>query len=166
MLGEVQIEEAADSDATAKKVRALDESIQAVTARLDRLMTAYIEGVLTLPEYRDGKNKLMDEKRQLDEKKAAIEENGSSAFEPVKTFLNATKQAGILAETGTDEEKRDFLKTVTSNLTIKDRHLSFIPRDAWKLVVDQGRLAQHNAAPDISGAAFVGETNPDLQKRR
>jgi hypothetical protein len=59
-----------------------------------------------------------------------------------------------------------FLKTVASNLTISDRHLSAEPRDASQLVVDQGRLAQSNTAPSRDDAVLVGETDPDLQMRR
>ena len=33
-----------------------------------------------------------------------------------------------------------------------------IPRGAWQLVVDQGSFGHHNAATEISAAAFLGET--------
>jgi hypothetical protein len=52
------------------------------------------------------------------------------------------------------------------NLTISDRHLSVVPRDAWQLVVDQGSFAQQNVAAGISAATFLGETHHDAEKRR
>jgi hypothetical protein len=55
---------------------------------------------------------------------------------------------------------------VGSNFTISDRHLSVIPRGAWKLVVDQGSFAQPNSASEISGALLSGETRLCLNKRR
>jgi site-specific DNA recombinase len=155
MLNEARTEAAADAHAVQERTEAIEANLNAVALRLDRLMTAYTEGVMNLAEYRDAKNKLVDERRQLTEAANELEKDHATAFEPLFEFLNAVKQAGILAETGKEDEKRDFLKTVASNLTISDRHLSAEPRDAWQLVVDQGRLAQSNTAPEISGAVLV-----------
>jgi hypothetical protein len=63
-----------------------------------------------------------------------------------------------VAKSAEPRELRAELENVGSNLTVRDRKLHWFPRGAWKLVVDQGSFAQHNAAPEISGAAFVGET--------
>jgi site-specific DNA recombinase len=166
MLGQAHALEAAEADEAKGQIETLRDRLQAAGEQLDRLMTAYTHGVLSLSEYRDAKNKLVAERRQAEEQLIAIERNRSSAFEPLKTFLNATKQAGMLADTGTNEQKRDFLKNATSNLTISDRHLSVVPREAWELVVNQGRLAQHNAAPFFRDAAFAGETDHNFQQRR
>jgi site-specific DNA recombinase len=166
MLGEAHALESAEADEAKGQIESLRNRLMAAGEQLDRLMTAYTHGVLSLSEYRDAKNKLVAERRQVEEHLIAIERNRSSAFEPLKTFLNATKQAGILAETGTNEQKRDFLKNATSNLTISDRHLSVSPREAWELVVNQGRLAQQNAAPFFRDAAFAGETDQHFQQRR
>ncbi len=166
MLEQLRLEEMTYADAAADTIQSLTEHIEGVVGQLNRLMAAYVQGVLTLQEYREGKNKLMDEKRAVEEKRALIQDDSSSAFEPIKSFLKAAKQAEILANEGTNEQKRDFLKTTASNLTIRDRHLSFLPRDAWKLVVDQGCLAHQPAALSSSAATFAGESNRDLQKRR
>ncbi len=81
----------------------------------------------------------------------AAGQNHASRFEPAIQFVLAMKQARIVASHGSAEEKRESLKTIGSNLR-------FVPRNAWQLVVDTGRFAQHNAAPPIDVAALVGET--------
>jgi hypothetical protein len=86
-----------------------------------------------------------------------VEDRRGSWFEPAISFLKATKQAGFLIESGTEEERRDFLTKVGSNLTISEKHLSVTPREPWQLVVDKGPFAQHDAASKIFDAASFGK---------
>jgi hypothetical protein len=101
----------------------------------------------------------------LNEKLTSLEANCLSAFEPLKDFLNAAKQAGILAEAGTVEQKRDFFEKVASNPNVFNRKLRWEPRGAWKIVLGQGSFAQHNAASSHRDAAFIGETHQSSSKR-
>jgi hypothetical protein len=79
-------------------------------------------------------------------------------FEPITRFVNGSKQLKYVAERANPLELRAEFAKVGSNLTVQDRTLHWLPRGAWKLVVDQGSFAQHNTALEISGAAFVGKT--------
>jgi hypothetical protein len=128
-------------------------------------MTAYTESIITLAEYRAGKNKLVDERQQLNETLTEIERTRSSIFEPLKAFLNEAKQAGILAERGSEQQRLDFFKKVASNPNVFNRELRFEPRGAWRIVLGQRSFAQDTVAPDISGAPFPGETRDVLLKR-
>ncbi len=134
--------------------------------RLDRLMAAYIDRVVTLPEYKTAKNKMMDEKRLLAENLTSVEKQRNTAFEPLKSYILAIKQAKTLGETGKPEEQRDFFKTITSNPNVFNRELRFEPRGAWQLVIRQGSFAQHNTAPALAGAVFLGKTRDVVLKRR
>jgi hypothetical protein len=87
----------------------------------------------------------------------SLTKNQSSAFEPIKTFINAAKQAGFLAERGTDEQKRDFFKKVASNPNVFNRKVRWDPRGAWQLVIRQGSFAHHTTAPAIAGAVVTGK---------
>jgi hypothetical protein len=167
LLAEADREAAGESVAVTARTRAFSEDIQSLDDRLNRLMTAYVESVLSLAEYREAKNKLMDEKRQLTENLTTVEKNQSSAFEPIKTFINTAKQAGILAETGTNEQKRDFFKKVASNPNVFNRKVRWDPRGAWQLVIRQGSFAHHTTAPAIAGAVVTGENHQvDSMRRR
>jgi site-specific DNA recombinase len=166
MLDETAKERASATELAEVQIAGFQTRIKEIDGKLDRLMTAYIERVLSLQEYGQAKNILMDEKRDVQEKLAAIEQSNASAFEPLIEFLKAAKQAGILAENEKPEEQRDFFKKATSNLTVRDRHLSATPREAWKLVVDQGSFAQRSTAAGLPAAAFVGETHLESRMRR
>ena len=166
MLAEADVEAKKEVQAVNGRTERLRESIGLVEEQLDRLMDGYIKKDFNLDEYRPVKNKLMNEKSGLNEKLTSLEENCSSAFEPLKDFLNASKQARILAEAGTEEQKRDFFKKVASNPNVFNRELRWEPRGAWKLVAGQGSFAQHNAASSSRDAAFFGETRDVTDKRR
>jgi hypothetical protein len=89
-----------------------------------------------MSEYQASKNQLVQERHKLRDEINKLEACRSGWFEPAIRFVKASKQAGFLAEKGSEEEKRDLLKKIGSNLTISDRHLSVVPRGAWQLVVD------------------------------
>ena len=159
MVAQAEAEQATEAETAKAQVQVIKNEVAARDGHLDRLMTAYVETVLSLPEYKAAKNKLMDEKQVLTEKLTMIQANQSSAFEPIKTFVNEAKQAGILAETGTDEQKRDFFKKVASNPNVFNRKVRWDPRGAWQLVIRQGSFAHHTTAPAIAGAVVAGETH-------
>jgi hypothetical protein len=153
----------------------IDEQIEKIDKQLDRLTAAYLDaGAFTAAEFRKRKAEALNRKRKLLDDQAALDENQNMRFEPVKRFVNGSKQMKYAAERCDPKEMRKELQTIGSNLTVRDRKLHWFPRGAWKLVVDLGSIAQHNAAPELSGAALVGksrlyptewsdgESNPDL----
>ena len=136
---------------------ALRARASSITQKLERLMEAYLDRTISLDEYRVAKAKLVEEKQEAKDELSVLEQNDGNWFEPAIRFVKAAKITGFVAETATEEEKLDFLKNVGSNLTISDRNLSVTPRGAWKLVVDQGHVAPHNAALAANAAACVGK---------
>jgi hypothetical protein len=95
----------------------------------------------------------------------AIAKNQASAFEPLKQFILAAKQAGILAETGTTEQKRDVFRNIASNPNVFNRTVRFHPRGAWQLVIRQGSFAHPVTAASHDAAAICGETR-DVDLKR
>ena len=166
MLGQLETEKAAEIQAAESRVQAIKDEIRIVEGHLDRLMTAYIEQVLNLAEYGEAKNKRMEEKHELEQKLASIEEHPSSIFEPIKTFISEAKQAGIAAESGTDEQKRDFFKKTSSNPNLFNRELRFEPRGAWKVVVNSRFPNPNETLAPASGASVVESCDENSLKRR
>ena len=174
MLDELAKEQSsADADITSLTHR-IDEQLHAADQKLERLMTAFVEGALLLDEYRQAKNKLVEEKQRLTSEKERFAKNCTNRFEPIQRFVKAAKSADFLATGGTDEQKRDFLKKIGSNLKITNRTLTFVPRGAWQILsqtlVDSGRFAQPETRAAASAARGVGETHQNsdgfAEKRR
>ena len=164
MIEQLQADKKNDIDAAADAEQAMRKEIQGIDSKVDRLMAGYLDQLYGADEYKQKKNQLLAEKQQMLEKLATIGKTRASRFEPAIRFILELKQAKKLASEGTAEEKRDFLKTVGSNLTLREKTLRLVPRNAWQLVVDSGRFAQHTPAPAIAGAALVGEIDQNRNK--
>jgi hypothetical protein len=136
-----------------------EKQIEKLDNQLDRLTAGYLDAeAFTAAEFRKRKEEALTRKRQQLDSIAALDREDIQRFEPITRFVNGSKQMKYAVETSNPLELRAELENVGSNLTIRNRKIHVEPRGAWKLVVDQGSFAQHNAAPEISGAAFLGET--------
>jgi site-specific DNA recombinase len=163
MIDQLEAEQSEDTGSRQECIRGIRSQVKETDGKLELLMQAYLDKVLSIDEYRQAKNELMGMKQDLKEKLSGAETNGGNWFEPAIRFVKASKQALFLTENGSDEQRRDFLKKVGSNLKISDRHLSAEPRKPWQLVVDKGPFAQPNAASVFSDAALFGEKSLHLQ---
>ncbi len=166
LLAEIAAGKAADSTAHQESVKITRARIAGVTAKLDRLMAAYLDQTLSLDEYKCAKSKLVEEKRLLEEEATQVQKKHLSWFEPAKRFVLASKNAGFLLAEANQTKNRDFLRKAGSNLTVQNKLVGWEPRGAWKLVVNAGRLAQHDIAASNADAAMVGEPDQHRLKRR
>ena len=58
-------------------------------------MNAYLENAVSLPEYQENKNNLVQQKQILKDKIAAFEQKRGNWFEPAIRFVNEVKYAEI-----------------------------------------------------------------------
>ena len=65
--------------------------------KLDKLLDAHLEGVISKTEYLAKKQKILNEKVELSEKLKDFERKGNHWLEPAKKFILAAKQAKIIA---------------------------------------------------------------------
>ena len=70
-------------------------------------MSAYLESALSLEEYREAKNKLVNQNQLLKEKLSAFEQKANNRFELTEKFLKYNME---LANEGTNEEKTSFVQ--------------------------------------------------------
>ena len=116
------------ADSTKAEISLLD-------SKIEKLINAYLENALSLDEYRDMKNKLVNEKQLFKEKLSAFEQKANNRFELTEKFLKFNIE---LANEGMNEEILHSYKKVGSNFLIKDRTVLFEPRGAWKTLLDSG----------------------------
>ena len=112
------------------------DEISLLDSKVEKLMNLYLENVLSLEEYRDSKNKLVNQKQLLKEKLSAFEKKSHNRFELTENFLKANIHMVELANEKTNEEFLHLFKKVGSNFQIKDRTVFFEPRGAWKTLLD------------------------------
>ena len=127
LIAEVEKEKTKNEKTINLQIQKVTDGITIVDVKLDKLMTAYLENALTLPEYQETKNKLMLEKHALKDKLNAFERSATIRFEPVVKFFNDCKQATILAKSSDPLKLREFFKKVGSNPLVRDRVFTFTP---------------------------------------
>ena len=116
MLAEVetwkQDEEAQQADLAAPQKTELDQTQE----RLDRLLDAYIEGILDKDEFAARKEKCVHRKAELADSVARIESGEASRLEPLVTFITDSRQARYEAESENLADLRKWHHLVGSNL--------------------------------------------------
>ena len=148
--------EAQSSTLFADKTKA---DISLLNSKIEKLMNAYLESALSLDEYRDMKNKLVNEKQLLKEKLSAFEQKANNRFELTEKFLKYNME---LANEGINEEKLHLFKKVGSNFQIKDRTVLFEPRGAWRTLLDSG-FFWGNTFVSALRADPISASNSDFQ---
>ena len=150
------LSEAQSSTLFADKTKA---DISLLDSKIEKLMNAYLENALSLEEYQDMKNKLVNEKQLLKEKLSAFEHKANNRFELTEKFLKYNME---LANECINEEKLHLYKKVGSNFQIKDRTVFFEPRGAWKNLLNSG-IFGGNAFVSALRADPISASDSDFQ---
>ncbi len=132
----------------------LKEKIAVIDAKLERLMNAYLENVISLSEYQENKNKLVQQKQLLKDRLADFEQKRDNWFEPAIRFVNEAKCAEILAKSRNLEEKKDFLKKLGSNFQILNQKLVFDFKNPFKILADAERRRRRGEATIAQNSNF------------
>ena len=112
------------------------DEIFSTEKKIEKLMTLYLDNSLSLEEYRETKNQLVNQKQLFKEKLSSFEQKANNRFELTEKFLKANITNTELANEGIPEEILREFKKVGSNFKILDRTVLFEPRGAWKTLLD------------------------------
>ena len=93
----------------------LKSIIVTIKTRLDRLADAYLDQAIELSEYKEKKNKLIEQKAEFEEKLRDFERKGNHWLELLKNWIIDANQAGNFVKTKNFSAMRNFLKTAGSN---------------------------------------------------
>jgi len=143
-----------ESKASSSLSRQLQDKLREFDDRIECLIDLYIAKEISQEEYQRKKARILNEKKELQEKLGEIEKSSGGWLEPSKNFLTTCNQAGSVAWQGNLIQKREFLKILGSNFILKDRNLLFkraypyelvakiSPVDNWLRIDDGARTAQ------------------------
>ena len=139
-------------------IQKIKVEIANVDEKLDKLMTAYLENAVSLTEYQETKNKLINQKQLFKGKLIAFEQKTNNRFERAIKFINDSKNAKISAKDENLQSLRDCFKKVGSNFLIQNRAFSYKPRGAWRILEKQ--------EPSAQSAEGFNSQNSDFEKMR
>jgi len=135
----------------------LQDRIQGLDAKIERLIDLYVERDISQEEYQHKKAKLVNEKKDLQERLGEIEKQSGGWLELSKNFITSCNLAGSVAWQGNLSQKRDFLKTNGSNHTLKDKNLSFYWSEPFNMVATIARSQKWRCIGDEVRTFFAAE---------
>ncbi len=137
MLAELDKEEEQAKQESLSFVQNLQNQKAEVERKIEKLLDLYIaDGALTIEEYQAKKQKLLNEKLDIEQKLRDFEQMGNNWLEPMKEMIFEAKQAKILLSQGDNQQILTFLKNVGSNFILKDKKFNFAPKIGWRALAE------------------------------
>lgn len=110
------------------------KKIAEVKSKLDRLLDAHLNGLVTQAEYVAKKEVMVNEKISLEQELAQFEQRTTNWLELARGFLLAAHQAHRETTEGNLESLKEKAKKVGSNFRMASKTLQFDYRLRWRLV--------------------------------
>src|SRR3990167_1867589 len=114
-------------------VQNLKSELADISAKLDKLLSAYLDEIISAEEYSAQKQKLLSRKVEFNEEIREIEDKGTSWLEPARAWVKSLNQAGKLLSSGDKSEMTTFLKQIGSNHILIDKSFFFLPKSPLKI---------------------------------
>ena len=106
------------------EIRAANVQLDNVNARVARLMDMYLDDAIDRGLFEEKKFSLLMERKGLEERRAQIEAGEQSAAQDMLKYLERAETLPLSYEIANTDEKREVLKSITSNLTVDRKTLS------------------------------------------
>jgi len=113
-----------------KQVKALKLSLAANEDRMKRLTDAFLDQAIDRGTFEERKKALLEERLGIEQKLVRLESNSGDVPDQLEKFLELAESAYLSYKKGIPAEKRDLLKTVTSNRFVDRKNVSiklFLP---------------------------------------
>ena len=141
MLAELEKEQKEKVQSSRFFAQKINDEIKAIDEKLEKLMNAYLENALSLEEYREVKNKLVNQKQLLKDELTVIEQKSDNRFEPAINFINSLKQSKIAA--------------IGSNFQILEQKLFFDFKNPYKIIANAEPERSEGEATTLKKAEIV-----------
>ena len=129
-------------------VENLKSELAEAEIKLDKLLSAYLDEVITSEEYAAQKQKMLDYRIELKEKIHETEDKGVSWLEPARTWVKSLNQADKLLSSGDKLEMTTFLKQIGSNHILIDKSFSFSPKKLFQILCER-RVPRRELEPSF-----------------
>lgn len=134
-----RLEETAENAARVREVEldALKNEIRTVDRRMGVLTELRVNEEISPEEYRRQYSGLVQDQVRLEQKARAKGESPTNALEPTRQAVSFVELARNAYLAGDNAKKRLILKTVCSNLTLKDKNLLITAKKPFQLMLER-----------------------------
>ena len=130
--GLIDMDEKESAIISATFVRDLRSQITEIDRRLQRLKEMYLDQDIEREDYRNDKNKLVSEKKSLEEQIDRLEQKDKAWLEPLKEFTKTSQTLNEIAVSPSLAEKKSFaVKVFGSNLFLQNKIIVSTPQTQW-----------------------------------
>jgi len=136
MLAKLDAEREQEAQDGTRYAQNLKSEIGLCDEKLEKLLDAHLDKLISKEEYVAKKQKLLHRKVEISEQLADFEQSGDYWLEPMRLFILDSKQAKIIASKENLPAKRDFLKKIGSNPLLRDGAVSGLWQNPWKILAD------------------------------
>lgn len=105
--------------------------------RLSKLTDALIDGTIEQDLFVNKKNSLVQEEHRLQEDLKNIGATETDALDQTRKLLELANQAYLSYETGNDEQKREMVKTIVSNLSVEGKSVVIKPNLPFEMILNR-----------------------------
>ena len=150
MLNKVDEWECEETAATGSEMQHLSSKLKAGEERMDKLVSAYLDGDIPKESYLKRKDEAMRSLAALQEEKKDVERGRKKWVEPLWAWVLDTKQAAFLGSSDDLHEIADFVRKVGTNPSIecKSMHFRVSPPSEYAALL-RGKM---HAPPAFAGA--------------
>jgi site-specific DNA recombinase len=112
--------------------------IEKINLRLQKLLDAFLDGVIERNDYTAEKAKLMSQKKSLEEQSTALLTGRADWLEPLQNWILTARNAGEIAVKGSPQEKKALAQKVFgSNLVLDCKKARGSCVKPWSLLVEK-----------------------------
>lgn len=120
-------------------VRKCKEKLQAISSRLNKLLSGYLDQDIEQEVYRSEKAKLMSEKKTLEEEIIKIGQKQYDRLEPLKEWIILAKDAAKIATSPDRNAKKALVQKIFgSNLFLQTKKAHGIAKKPWTFLAENG----------------------------
>ena len=150
-----------EKETTAKSSNALvlilENQLDTVKQKLDKLLDAHLEGTVDKADYLKKKERFISKKVTIEEQIREVKNKGANWLEPMREFILSSGQAKKIARAGDPLQLRTFLKNMGSNFMVKGKKIKWLAKRGWRTVAEIGAYSK----------LFRGlESNQDIELQR
>ena len=156
MLEKVKEWEREEIGVSQSETQNLSQKIKASEARLEKLISTYLDGDIPKEMYLKKKDENMRTLASLKEEMKDFESGRNRWVEPLREWILDTKQADFLSSSADFHKISSFVKKVGTNATVRDKSARFsvpVPSD---FVAKRRRFLPHSA-PTARSSDFLSE---------
>ncbi len=134
MLAQVAIWEKEEGQSSQSFARNLNNKASEIKSKLDKLVNAFLDGIIEKDIYLEKKDELIRQRSALSEQKSAFGRKGKGWLEPLRNWILDAHHAGELVLSKDFKEIKSFTEKIGTNRRLLDKTVLLELKKPWSFL--------------------------------